>query len=106
MSEVGALDVTDTRIRDPLALSAAGGRLPPRRWFGTDGIRGVVGETLTEELVERIGRAATLWGGRGRVLVGRDTRGSGPTLEAALTRGIVDAGGTAVLAGVLPTPAV
>jgi len=77
-----------------------------RRWFGTDGIRGVVGETLTEELVERIGRAATLWAGRGRALVGRDTRGSGPTLEAALTRGIVDAGGTAVLAGVLPTPAV
>jgi phosphoglucosamine mutase len=77
-----------------------------RRWFGTDGIRGVVGEALTEELVERIGRAATLWSGRGRVLVGRDTRGSGPALEAALTRGIVDAGGTAVLAGVVPTPAV
>ncbi|HEX2302412.1 MAG TPA: phosphoglucosamine mutase, partial [Gaiella sp.] len=44
--------------------------------------------------------------GRGRVLVGRDTRGSGPRLEEALTRGIVEAGGTAVLAGVLPTPAV
>ena len=78
----------------------------PRRWFGTDGVRGIVGEGLTEELVERLGRASTLWSGRGRVLVGRDTRGSGPALEAALTRGIVDAGGTAVLAGVLPTPAV
>ena len=77
-----------------------------RRWFGTDGVRGVVGEALTAELVEQIGRAATLWSGRGRVLVGRDTRGSGPELEAALTRGIVDAGGTAVLGGVLPTPAV
>ena len=77
-----------------------------RRFFGTDGIRGVVGGSLTEELVERIGRAATLWCGRGRVLVGRDTRGSGPVLEEALTRGIVDAGGTAVLGGVLPTPAV
>jgi phosphoglucosamine mutase len=77
-----------------------------RRWFGTDGIRGVVGDTLTEELVERIGRAATLWSGRARALVGRDPRGSGPALEAALTRGIVDAGGTAVLAGVVPTPAV
>jgi phosphoglucosamine mutase len=86
-------------------LSGLAGRRPTR-WFGTDGVRGVVGETLTEELVERIGRAATLWAGRGRVLVGRDTRGSGPVLEAALTRGIVDAGGTAVLAGVLPTPAV
>ncbi len=56
--------------------------------------------------MERLGRAATLWSGRGRVLVGRDTRGTGPALEAALARGIVDAGGTAVLAGVLPTPAV
>jgi phosphoglucosamine mutase len=77
-----------------------------RRYFGTDGVRGIVGESLTEELVERLGRAATLWSGRGRVLVGRDTRASGRALEAALTRGIVAAGGTAVLAGVLPTPAV
>jgi len=77
-----------------------------RRWFGTDGVRGIVGDTITDDLVERIGRAATLWSGRGRVLVGRDTRESGPRLEAALTRGIVDAGGTAVLGGVLPTPAV
>ena len=69
-------------------------------------MRGVVGETLTPQLVERLGRAVTLWSGRGRVLVGRDTRGSGPELETALARGIVDAGGTAVLAGVLPTPAV
>ena len=74
--------------------------------FGTDGVRGIVGETLTEELVERLGRAATLWSGRGRVLVGRDTRASGPALEAALARGIESVGGTAVLAGVLPTPAV
>src|SRR6187551_587068 len=81
-------------------------RLGRRRWFGTDGVRGVVGDALTPELVEQLGRAATLWSGRGRVLVGRDTRESGPRLEAALRRGIVDAGGTAVLAGVLPTPAV
>jgi phosphoglucosamine mutase len=66
----------------------------------------VVGETLTPQLVEHVGRAVTLWSGRGRVLVGRDTRGSGPELEEALARGIVEAGGTAVLAGVLPTPAV
>jgi len=74
--------------------------------FGTDGVRGIVGQTLTVELVERLGRAATTWAGRGRVLVGRDTRGSGPLLEQALTRGIVEAGGVAVLGGVLPTPAV
>jgi len=77
-----------------------------RRYFGTDGVRGIVGETLTPELVERLGRAMTLWSGRARVLVGRDTRGSGPELEDALARGIVSAGGTAVLAGVLPTPGV
>jgi phosphoglucosamine mutase len=77
-----------------------------RRYFGTDGVRGVFGEDLTPALVERLGKAATLWSGRARVLVGRDTRGSGPELEEALARGIVSAGGTAVLAGVLPTPAV
>ena len=58
------------------------------------------------ELVERLGKAATLWSGRGRVFVGRDTRGSGPELEEAFARGVVAAGGHAVLAGVLPTPAV
>ena len=47
-----------------------------------------------------------MWAGRGRVFVGRDTRGSGPELEQALARGIVSAGGAAVLGGVLPTPAV
>jgi phosphoglucosamine mutase len=80
------------------------------RYFGTDGVRGVVGDDLTPDLVERVGKAATLWSSRragsGRVLVGRDTRASGPALEEALTRGIVSAGGTAVLGGVLPTPAV
>ncbi len=77
-----------------------------RRYFGTDGVRGVVGHDLTPDLVERIGRAATLWAGGGRVLVGRDTRGSGPELERAVARGIASAGGTAVIGGVLPTPAV
>jgi len=77
-----------------------------RRYFGTDGVRGIVGEKLTGDLVERLGRAATLWAGGGRVFVGRDTRGSGPELEEAFTRGVVAAGGTAVLGGVLPTPAV
>jgi phosphoglucosamine mutase len=77
-----------------------------RRFFGTDGVRGVVGEGLTPDLVERLGRAATVWCGGGEILVGRDTRTSGPSLEEALTRGIVSAGGTALLAGMLPTPAV
>jgi phosphoglucosamine mutase len=77
-----------------------------REYFGTDGVRGVVGESLTAELVERLGKAAALWCGRGRVFVGRDTRASGPELEDAFARGIASAGGSAVLAGVLPTPAV
>ena len=77
-----------------------------RRYFGTDGVRGVVGDDLTPELVERVAKAATLWAGGGRVLVGRDTRASGPDLETAVARGISAAGGAAVLGGVLPTPAV
>jgi phosphoglucosamine mutase len=77
-----------------------------RRYFGTDGVRGIVGEELTPELVEQIGKAATLWAEGGRVLVGRDTRSSGPDLEQAVAHGIASAGGTAVLGGVLPTPAV
>jgi len=77
-----------------------------RRYFGTDGVRGVVGETITVELVERLGRAATVWSGARRVFVGRDTRASGVELEQAFARGVASAGGTAVLGGVLPTPAV
>ena len=77
-----------------------------RRYFGTDGVRGIVGEDLTPELVEQLGRAVTLWSDGGRVFVGRDTRGSGEELEEAFGRGVVAAGGNAVLAGVLPTPAV
>jgi phosphoglucosamine mutase len=77
-----------------------------RQYFGTDGVRGVVGKDLTPELVERLGRAATVWSGRGRIFVGRDTRASGVELEDALARGIASVGGNAVVAGVLPTPAV
>jgi phosphoglucosamine mutase len=81
----------------------------PRRYFGTDGVRGVVGEDLTPALVERLGRAFGAWmgsaGGRS-VLVGRDTRASGPELERALAAGLCTAGRDVVLGGVLPTPAV
>jgi phosphoglucosamine mutase len=77
-----------------------------RRYFGTDGVRGVVGEFLTPELVERLGRAAALWTGAAKVFVGRDTRGSGPELEEAFARGVISAGGDCILGGVLPTPAV
>ena len=52
-----------------------------RRYFGTDGVRGIAGELVTADLVERLGRAAVLWSGAERVLIGRDTRGSGVELE-------------------------
>jgi phosphoglucosamine mutase len=77
-----------------------------RTYFGTDGVRGIVGEFLTAELVEKLGKACSLWSGRGRVFVGRDTRASGEELEEAFAHGVASAGGSAVLAGVVPTPAV
>jgi len=77
-----------------------------RRYFGTDGVRGIVGEFLTPELVERLGRAASLWTGAAKVFVGRDTRASGVELEEAFARGVISVGGDAILGGVLPTPAV
>jgi phosphoglucosamine mutase len=76
-----------------------------RRYFGTDGVRGVVGKDLTADLVERLGRAFALTRS-GRVLIGRDTRESGPLLEAALARGLAAGGARAIVAGILPTPAV
>jgi phosphoglucosamine mutase len=77
-----------------------------RRYFGTDGVRGVVGVDLTPDLVERLGRAAAYWCAGGRIFIGRDTRASGLELERVLADGIASAGGNAVVAGVLPTPAV
>ena len=96
------MDMSETGTRGAPLPSAA----VAREYFGTDGVRGIVGESITPELVERLGRAATLWTGGGRVFVGRDTRASGEELEEAFARGVASAGGVAVLAGVLPTPAV
>ena len=81
-------------------------RAVPREYFGTDGVRGIVGEFVTPELFERLGKASALWSGRGRVFIGRDTRSSGEQLEEAFARGVASAGGSAVIAGVVPTPAV
>ncbi|HEY8644577.1 MAG TPA: phosphoglucosamine mutase [Gaiellaceae bacterium] len=77
-----------------------------RKYFGTDGVRGVVGEFLTPEFVERLGRAAATWTGASKVFIGRDTRASGRDLEEAFARGVISVGGDAILGGVLPTPAV
>ena len=80
-----------------------------RAWFGTDGIRGPANVDLTPELALAVGRAVTrvLGGDRpARLLVGRDTRRSGPMLEAAVSAGIASAGGRVYLTGVIPTPGV
>jgi phosphoglucosamine mutase len=78
-----------------------------RRLFGTDGVRGAVGELLTPDLAVRLGRAAAVQAApeRPQVLIIRDTRESGPMLEEGLAAGVAAGGGDAVLAGVLPTPA-
>ena len=81
------------------------------RLFGTDGVRGEANTELPPELAYKMGRAATIYfgqhsEGRPQILIGRDTRVSGEMLEAALVAGICSAGGNAILAGVVPTPAV
>jgi len=78
-----------------------------RKLFGTDGVRGEAGTFLSAELATALGRAAasSLEAARPQVLIVRDTRESGPMLEAALAAGIAAAGGDALLGGVLPTPA-
>ena len=81
------------------------------RLFGTDGVRGEANTKLPPELAYRMGRAATLYFGQHsdgapQILIGRDTRISGEMLEAALVAGICSAGGHAITAGIVPTPAV
>jgi phosphoglucosamine mutase len=75
--------------------------------FGTDGVRGVANRDLTPELVTALGRAAVRVLGADRpFVVGRDTRRSGPLLEAALVAGLCGEGADVERVGVLPTPGV
>ena len=85
------------------------------RLFGTDGVRGVANvPPLTPELTCRLGRIAAACLTEGRpsnrrrpaLLIARDTRVSGPLLEQALVAGVLSVGVDALVAGVLPTPAV
>ena len=80
------------------------------RLFGTDGVRGTYGSDLTDALARSLGHAAATVLGNGsakpRVLIGRDTRASGPALERALAAGLAAANGEAVSAGVFPTAGV
>lgn len=75
------------------------------RLFGTDGVRGIANKELTNEIAYKLGQAAVVFLGK-TIVVGKDTRLSGDMLEAAMVAGITSAGGTALLAGIVPTPAV
>jgi phosphoglucosamine mutase len=79
----------------------------PRHLFGTDGIRGRAGHFLTADLALSVARAAVARSPaeRPQVLIVRDTRESGEMLESAIAAGVTAAGGDALVAGVLPTPA-
>ena len=85
---------------------------PARRWFGTDGIRGMANASpMTPELALQLGRAITFVAARGRthsprILIGKDTRLSGYMIETALASGICSMGGRVILCGPVPTPAI
>src|SRR5690242_4975315 len=97
-----------------LSFAASPRHLMSRKYFGTDGIRGKVGESpITPDFVLRLGYAAgkvlARSSGRGphpAVLIGKDTRVSGYMLESALEAGLASAGVDALLVGPMPTPAV
>ena len=84
----------------------------PRRYFGTDGVRGTVGEApITADFVLQLGWAAgrVLAGsdpGRGRVIIGKDTRISGYMFESVLEAGLTAAGIDVQLLGPMPTPGI
>ncbi|MGH9205146.1 MAG: phosphoglucosamine mutase, partial [Acidimicrobiales bacterium] len=72
--------------------------------FGTDGVRGVANAELTPEIALALGRAASRVLHADRFLIGRDTRVSGPMLQAALSAGIASEGIDVTDVGVIPTP--
>jgi phosphoglucosamine mutase len=76
-----------------------------RTWFGTDGVRGNANTELSPELVLALGRAVARTITATTFLIGRDTRRSGPMLQAALGAGLASEGADVVDVGVLPTPA-
>jgi phosphoglucosamine mutase len=82
----------------------------PRKYFGTDGIRGRANGVITPELALKVGQAAGLTFRRGehrhRALIGKDTRLSGYMIETALVAGFASVGMDVLLTGPIPTPAV
>lgn len=81
-----------------------------RKYFGTDGIRGIAGETLTADLSFKVGRAlGSLLISKyenPKVIIGRDTRISCDMIESSLVSGLTSSGVNVILAGVIPTPAI
>jgi len=87
------------------------GSIEMKKYFGTDGVRGIANEELTPELAFRIGRIGSYVltkdsQDKPRVLVGRDTRISGYMLESALIAGILSTGVEVMTLGVISTPGV
>lgn len=76
------------------------------KYFGTDGIRGKYGDNLDAALAYKVGLAIVAYFGKGEVVVGRDTRVSGPEIEAALIKGLKMGGADVLKVGILPTPAI
>jgi phosphoglucosamine mutase len=91
-------------------IFAPEGHSMSRKYFGTDGIRGLANVKITPELALRIGQAAGLifqrGEGRHRVVIGKDTRLSGYMIEYALVAGFASVGMDPLLVGPMPTPAV
>lgn len=82
---------------------------PARKYFGTDGIRGKVGDyPITPEFVLKLGWAMgrVLVNGNNKILIGKDTRISGYMFESALEAGLSAAGADIYLLGPMPTPAI
>lgn len=81
-----------------------------RKYFGTDGVRGVANKELTCELAYKLGKAGgyvlTNAEHKVKVVVGKDTRQSGDMLEAALIAGLMSVGCDVITVGVIPTPGV
>ncbi|MFA5887316.1 MAG: phosphoglucosamine mutase [Candidatus Nanoarchaeia archaeon] len=78
-----------------------------RKLFGTDGIRGRAYEyPITKDIAEKLGYAVAVTSKNSKIVIGRDTRISGIDLEESVAKGVCKAGKEAVLAGILPTPAV
>ncbi|ESQ23851.1 MAG: Phosphomannomutase [uncultured Acidilobus sp. OSP8] len=75
------------------------------RLFGTDGVRGIVGELMTPTFALRMGHAIGAYFGKGsRVLLGRDVRAGGDALARALAAGLMAEGVKVYYAGLVPTP--